>query len=70
MGATASGLWVPDRFAQLKHRATERTVILPSGTRAKVTVDDSGTVTHIETDDQLGAIVRPKTIKLKVLRGA
>lgn len=66
MERTASGLWVPPSFALLRHRARERTVTLPDGRRAKITVDDSGTVRHTETDEQLDALVRPKTITLKV----
>lgn len=66
MDRTASGLWVPTSFAVLKLRAKERTVTLRDGRRAKVTVDDSGTVKHIETDDQLDAVVRPKTVTLRV----
>lgn len=61
---TPSGLWVADQFSILRMRATERTVTLRDGRRAKVTVDDSGTVTHIESDEQLDAIVRPKTVKI------
>lgn len=61
---TPSGLWVADGFSLLRMRAKERTVTLKDGRRAKVTVDDSGTVTQIETNDQLDAIVRPKTVRL------
>lgn len=60
---TPSGLWVADGFSFLRYRATERTVTLRDGRRAKVTVDDSGTVTQIETNDQLDAIVRPATVR-------
>lgn len=62
---TASGLWVATGFNFLRHRRTVRTVTLPSGERAKVTVDDSGTVTHIEHGDRVDAIVRPKTVRLR-----
>lgn len=64
----ASGLFVAHGFGFLKHRATVRTVTLPSGERAKVTVDDSGTVTHIEHGEHLDALVRPKTVRLKIRR--
>lgn len=64
-----STLWTPSTgVAQLRHRATERTVTLGNGKRAKVTVDDSGTVTHIERDDGLDAIVRPDVVRLKIRR--
>lgn len=64
-----SGLWTPPaRVAQLRHRATKRTVTLPSGERALVTVDDSGTVTHIEHGEVLDALVRPQTIRVKIRR--
>lgn len=63
-------LWTPPSgLALLKHRAKERTVTLPDGTRAKVTVDDSGTVQHTETDDRLDALVRPKTVTIHVRKG-
>jgi len=61
---TASGLWLPSSFNILRMRATDRTVTLTDGRRAKVTVDDSGTVTQIESDEQLDAIVRPKTVRI------
>lgn len=64
-------LWTPHGFNFLRFRATERTVTLPNGKRAKVTVDDSGTVTQIETDDRLDGIARPKTVTLQIRpRGA
>jgi hypothetical protein len=63
---TDSGLYVAHGLNFLRYRATKKTVTLKDGRRALVTVDDSGTVTHIETDEQLDAIVRPKTIRIKV----
>ena len=63
---TDSGVWVAHGFNFLRHRATERTVTLKDGRRAKVTTDDSGTVTHVETAEQLDAIVRPKTVRLRI----
>jgi hypothetical protein len=66
---TAGRLWTPGRApALLTHRATVRTVTLPNGQRAKVTTDDSGTVTHVEYGDRVDAIVRPATVQLKVQR--
>ena len=59
-----SGLFVP--IPLLKHRKQTKTVTLPSGERAKVTVDDSKTVMQVEHGDVLDAIVRPKTIRYKV----
>lgn len=64
MDRTDSGLWIANSFSILRMRASERLVVLKDGRRAKVTVDDSGTVTQIETNDQLDAIVRPKTVRL------
>lgn len=61
-----SGIWVPHGFSFLRHRATKRTVTLKDGRRALVTVDDSGTVTQIETADALDAIVRPKTVRIQI----
>lgn len=67
MERTDSGLWVASpSFNVLRYRATERTVMLADGRRAKVTVDDSGTVKQIETDDQLDAVVRPRTVRLRI----
>jgi hypothetical protein len=63
-------LWTPPTgVALLRHRATERTVVLADGTKAKVTVDDSGTATQIETDDRLDAIVRPRTTVYRIRKG-
>ena len=59
-----SGLWVPHGFSFLRYRAKTRTVTLPTGERAKVMVDDSGTVTHIETAERVDAIVRPRAVRL------
>lgn len=61
-----SGLWVAHGFNFLKYRKTVRTVTLKSGERAKVTVDDSGTVTQIEHGDVLDAIVRPKPVNVRL----
>lgn len=60
-------LWVPPRgIALLRAHPVRRTVTLKDGTRALVTIDDSGTVTQIETADRLDAIVRPKTVTIKI----
>lgn len=68
MNRTASGLWIARCApAFLRHRAVVRTVTLPTGERAKVTIDDSGTVRHVEHGDHLDATVRPASIRL-VLR--
>ena len=65
-----SGLWVAHGFNFLKYRATKKTVTLKTGERALITVDDSGTVTHIETAERLDAVVRPKPVKVKYVRRA
>lgn len=61
-------LWTPGSRtpALLTHRAASRTVTLPDGTRALVTVDDSGTVTQVESANRLDAIVRPKTVRIQI----
>lgn len=60
-------LWTPPTgVAQLMHHPRKRTVTLPNGERALVTVDDSGTVAHIEHGDQLDAVVRPRTVTIKI----
>ena len=65
-----SELWTPPRgVALLKHHATKRTVTLPNGERALVTVDDSGTVTQVEHGEHLDAIVRPKTVRIQIRKG-
>lgn len=65
-------LWTPPAGVTLlgprRHVARERIVILPSGERVRVSVDDSATVTQIEHDHTLDAVVRPRTITLKVRR--
>lgn len=70
---TEAGLWVAHGFNFLRHRATRKTVTLPSGERALIRVDDSGTVTEVEVSrrgagvsERQDAIVRPKTIRLHV----
>lgn len=60
-------LWTPPRgVALLRHHAKKKTVTLPDGRRALVTVDDSGTVTQVESGDRLDAIVRPKTVRIQI----
>ena len=65
-------LWTPGTAPTLigprRHVARERILTLPSGERVRVSVDDSSTVTQIEHDHSLDAIVRPRTITLKVRR--
>lgn len=60
-------LWVPPRgVGLLRFRATTRTVTLPNGERAKVTIDDSRTVKQIERNEGLDAVVSPSTIRVQV----
>lgn len=61
----AGELWTPSSFNILRLRPRVRTLTLPNGERAKEMRDDSGTVSHIERDEGMDAIVRPKTIRLK-----
>lgn len=71
-GRTRSGLWVPAAYSFQENRKTKRTATLPSGERALITVDDSGTVMQIlrsrrmEADEKLDAVVRPKTIRYRI----
>ena len=67
MNRRDSGLWIAHNFNVLRMRARQRTVTLPNGERAKVTIDDSGTVKHVEHGDVLDAVVRPATIRRKVV---
>lgn len=69
MDRRPSGLWVPRGFDFKENRRTTRTITLRTGERAKVTVDDSGTVMQIETTERMDAVVRPKTVRLKVRNG-
>jgi hypothetical protein len=66
MKRTDSGLWIAPNFNILKFRRRERTVTLPNGERAKVWIDDSGTVKQTEHGDHLDALVRPAPINLRV----
>lgn len=68
-----SGLWVPGHGVNFKeNRATKRTRTLPSGERALITIDDSGTVMQIlrarrlSDDERLDAIVRPATVRFRM----
>jgi hypothetical protein len=68
-----SGLWVPGNGVNFHaERNTKRTRTLPSGERALITIDDSGTVMQIlrsrrmEADEKQDAIVRPKTIRYRI----
>jgi len=64
---TDSGLWVATHgVSLLKFRARKKTVTMANGERALITVDDSGTVLHREHGDHLDAVVRPKTIRLRI----
>lgn len=64
-----SKLWTPPAgVALLRFRKRKKTVTLPNGKRALVTVDDSGEVTQIEVGDRLDAVVRPRTVKLQLRR--
>ena len=67
-----SKLWTPPTGVTLlgprKHVARERIVTLPSGERVRVSIDDSTTVTQIEHDHTLDAVVRPKTVTIKIQR--
>lgn len=63
-------LWTPPAgVALLRHHASKKTVTLPNGDRALVTVDDSGTVTQIESGDRLDAIVRPRSVRIQIRKG-
>jgi hypothetical protein len=60
-------LWTPSTgVGLLKHHATKKTVTLPDGRRALITVDDSGTVKQIESGDRLDAVVRPRTVTIQI----
>lgn len=66
MKRTESGLWITPNFAFLKFRKRSKTVTLPNGERAKITIDDSGIVKQVEHGDVLDGIVRPKPIRMEL----
>lgn len=70
MLAGVAELWTPttNLFGPRKFVARERIVTLPSGERVRVSIDDSTTVTQVEHDHTLDAIVRPQTVRVKVQR--
>jgi hypothetical protein len=49
-----------------KFKPQEKVVTLPNGKRVRITVDDSGTVQHVEENDALHAAVRPRTTVLRI----
>ena len=53
-----------------KYKAQERIVTLRDGTRARLSVDDSGTVQHLEENDRLHAHVVPKSVTIQIRKGA
>lgn len=75
MGRTRSGLLVPLAYSFQDNRNTKKTATLPSGERALITIDDSGTVMQIlrsrrlEIDEKLDAVVRPRTVRIRIRRG-
>lgn len=69
MSKSAKTLYVPSPVSVLRYRARTFTTTNASGERVKVTIDDSGTVRHIERDEGIDAIVRPKTIRLHLKGG-
>lgn len=66
-------LWTPPAGVTLlgprKHVAREHIRVLENGERVRVWIDDSDTVTQIEHDHSLDAIVRPKTVTIKIRKG-
>lgn len=60
-------LWIPPSgIAHLRMRPRKKTITLPDGTRALVTIDDSETVKQIETTERLDAVVRPRSVKIQI----
>ena len=66
MKRTDSGLWIAPNFGFLKMRKRSKTVTLPNGERAKITVDDSGIVKQVEHGEHLDGFVRPNTIRMEL----
>lgn len=67
-------LWTPPKGVTLlpfrRHKRTERIETLPTGERVMVETDDSGTVTHVHHNNTLDAIVRPKTVTVKIRKAS
>ncbi len=67
-------LWTPPTGVTLlpfrRHVETDEIIELPDGRRARRWIDDSRTVTQIEHNDTLDAIVRPRTVTIKFGRNA
>ncbi len=63
-------IWTPPTGVTLLpfRRCVEREEIrvLPNGERVRVHTDDSGTVTHVEHNHTLDAIVRPNTVTFQI----
>lgn len=64
MADEANRLYVPRPVGLLRFRARTTTGTAPNGERAKVVIDDSGTVFHFERNDGMDATVRPNNIRL------
>lgn len=47
--------------------AGERVLLLPDGSKVRVSVDDSGVATQIEEDEALHAVVRPRPINMSAV---
>ena len=63
----AGRLWTPPRgVALLRWHSTAKTVTLPTGERALVTIDDSRTTMHTETAERLDVVVRPRSVRIQV----
>lgn len=50
------------------HQDGEMFLLLPDGSKVKVTTDASGQVTHVEEDEHQHAIVRPATHSMRIVR--
>lgn len=61
-------LWLPHAMYVRKYKPEVKTLLLPNGEKVKVTISDTRTVKQIEHNDSLDAVVRPKTLTLKVRR--
>jgi hypothetical protein len=64
MKRTDSGIWVAPNFSFLRMRKRSKTVTLPTGERAKITIDDSGVVKQVEHGDVLDGYARPHPIRM------
>jgi hypothetical protein len=67
-GVNDKNIWLPHAMYVRKYKPEVKTLFLPNGEKVKVTISETRTVKQIEHNDSLDAVVRPKTVALKIRR--